>query len=65
MPFPIFVAHGALGAFDEVIFLSVIAVFVVMIGISWVRSRPLDETPAKDPQAIVPNNGDDDRFQLE
>lgn len=43
---PVILAHGALGNFDEVIFISVIVVFIVMMGISWVRSRDLAGDPA-------------------
>jgi len=39
MSAPIILAHGTLGNWDEVIFLSVAAIFLIMMGISWVRSR--------------------------
>ncbi len=39
MSAPIILAHGSLGNWDEVIFLSVAAIFLIMMGISWVRSR--------------------------
>lgn len=39
MPFVPILAHGALGIFDELIFISVAAIFLVMMGISWVNSR--------------------------
>jgi hypothetical protein len=68
MPIPI-LAHGALGVFDELIFAGVGVVFLIMMAISWLRSRnapPDDEvdqtsTPhdtATDPQAT-------DKFRLE
>ncbi len=62
MPFPIIVAHGALGYWDEVIFVSVAIVFVVMMANSWLRSRdePADETPARPPQTTS-----DSHFELE
>ncbi len=41
LPF-IVLAHGALGPWDEVIFLSVAAVFLIFMGISWVRSRSME-----------------------
>lgn len=51
MPIPFLLAHGGLGAFDEVIFVSIAAIFIVMMGISWVRSRnidpDLDDTPER------------------
>jgi hypothetical protein len=36
---PIIVAHGSLGAFDEIIFLGVGLIFLGMMGLSWFRSR--------------------------
>ena len=39
MDFPIFLAHGTLGNFDELIFLGVVTVFMILMGVSWVRSR--------------------------
>jgi hypothetical protein len=40
---PVILAHGALGPFDEIIFLSIALVFLVMMGISWVRSQQLPD----------------------
>jgi hypothetical protein len=49
MTYPVILAHGALGIWDEVIFISVAAIFLVVMGISWVKSRmtspPLPDTP--------------------
>lgn len=39
MLFPIIPAHGALGPFDELIMLGAAVIFLVMMGISWVKSR--------------------------
>ncbi len=39
MPFPIILAHGALGPFDELIMLGAAVIFLTMMGISWVKSR--------------------------
>lgn len=36
---PVLLAHGALGPFDEILFIGVAVIFLVMMGISWVRSR--------------------------
>ena len=36
-------AHGALGPFDEIIFVSIAIIFAVMMGISWARSQALSE----------------------
>ncbi len=39
MPFPIILAHGALGEYDELIEFGVAAIFLTLMGISWVKSR--------------------------
>ena len=41
---PPILAHGALGPWDELIFLGVAAIFLTMMGISWVRSRTNNAT---------------------
>jgi hypothetical protein len=43
MPPVVILAHGALGPFDEVIFISVIIIFLTMMGISWIRSRGVED----------------------
>ncbi|MCC6614297.1 MAG: hypothetical protein IT320_12520 [Anaerolineae bacterium] len=68
---PFVIAHGALGSFDELIFVGVGIVFVAIMIFSWWRSRnasseTLDELNAKiaphDP-ATPPDAAD--RFRLE
>ena len=46
----VMLAHGALGPFDEIIFIGIAIVFVVMMGISWMRSQALtdDEEDVED-----------------
>lgn len=39
MHIPIILAHGALGPYDELILLAAGAIFLVFMGISWVKSR--------------------------
>lgn len=39
MPIPPVLAHGALGIFDELLFIGVAVTFLVMMGISWWISR--------------------------
>ncbi len=70
------IAHGALGIWDEIIFLSVVVIFITFMGISWVRSRFADpqlddDSPAPDlkrefndpdPEATSASG---DRFKLE
>lgn len=54
---PIFPAHGALGYWDELIFFSVAVIFLIFMGVSWVRSRALEPefeegyTPSTPPDA--------------
>ncbi len=60
---PVILAHGALGPFDEIIFLSIALVFLAMMGISWVRSQQLpDEEIEADCES---QEADRERFELE
>ena len=60
---PVILAHGALGPFDEIIFLSIAVVFLAMMGISWVRSQQLpDEEMEADSES---QESDRERFELE
>ncbi len=52
-------AHGALGIFDEVIFLSISAVFVVMMFISWFRSRALEDEDTPEDSVLTPSSTPD------
>ena len=61
------IAHGALGAADEIIFLGIAVIFIGMMGVTWVRSQNIDleddepETPVtKQPADTAP-----DRFKLD
>jgi hypothetical protein len=58
-------AHGALGVFDELIFFAVGIVFLVMMAISWIRSRnaPLDIEDETAPEISVAESPD--RFKLD
>lgn len=64
MSVPIIIAHGSLGAFDEIIFLGVGLIFLGMMGVSWLRSRNeaefVDEETPAEPQDDTP-----DRFRLD
>lgn len=66
MAIPIFLAHGALGNFDEVVFIGVAVIFLTMMGISWVRSRNMqvDEPPEEPAQPTAEPNAPD-RFKLD
>lgn len=59
----VLLAHGALGWWDELIFLGIIVVFVGMMIVSWFTSRD-DEFEADD---LMPKtkNDDPERFQLD
>lgn len=35
-------AHGALGPFDEIIFVGIAVVFLCMMGLSWLRSQQME-----------------------
>jgi hypothetical protein len=68
MHIPIILAHGALGGWDELIFLGIAAIFLAMMGISWVRSRnnmsPVNQTAdASTPDS--PEGDTPDHFHLE
>lgn len=39
MDLPVLLAHGILGPWDDLIFLGVAVVFLVIMGISWIYSR--------------------------
>lgn len=54
MTLPTFLAHGVLGAFDELMFAGVAVVFLVMMGISWVRSRSFE--PEWEDEHTAPEN---------
>jgi hypothetical protein len=51
-----YLAHGALGPYDELIYLGIAVIFLVMMGVSWFQSRMTeydddqhrDEVPAPD-----------------
>ncbi|MBL8118844.1 MAG: hypothetical protein J0L63_11470 [Anaerolineae bacterium] len=68
MQYQVILAHGALGIWDEVIFLSIGAIFLVMMGISWVRSRNSvldEEIEADDGHSTNTTDPSDERFRLE
>ena len=43
---PILLAHGALGAWDELVFVGIAIVFVGMMAFSWLRSQQVDDEDA-------------------
>lgn len=65
---PIILAHGALGSWDELIFLGVAAIFLTMMGISWVRSRTNNPTIDDQPDDANPAPAEEnspDHFRLD
>lgn len=69
MGIPVVLAHGALGIWDEVVFLTIAVIFLAMMAVSWLRSRgaeppPADEQPADVP-VTPPENTSPDHFRLD
>lgn len=69
----VYLAHGALGWWDEFIFAGVAIIFLVMMGVSWVRSRSRtpdfdvarsQDSPA-DPARSATDDEQSDRFRLD
>ena len=60
---PVILAHGALGPFDEIIFIGIAVIFLGMMGLSWLRSQALedDELDAGEPAEAA----DAEYFELE
>ena len=68
---PILLAHGSLGAFDELIMLGIAVVFVGMMAISWFKSRMTDvhlendDTDQKTPSTNPEHSSSTSHFPLE
>ena len=59
-------AHGALGEWDELIFLSIAAIFLIMMGIAWVRSRVSTPEALEEPTDTTPSTtNNEERFPLD
>lgn len=58
-------AHGLLGPFDEIIYISIAGVFVAFMALSWIRSRnqPPEEEQQPAPTDEQPNTPD--HFRLD
>ncbi|MCK6577295.1 MAG: hypothetical protein L6Q98_04235 [Anaerolineae bacterium] len=48
MTFSPILAHGALGAFDELLLVAVAAAFVIIMAVSWLRTRRQPDPPSED-----------------
>ena len=60
-------AHGALGWWDEIIYVTIAIIFLVFMVISWLRSRNTDieEQPSGDsPQSTSPSESPE-HFRLD
>lgn len=57
---PPILAHGALGAYDEIIFLGIAVAFLGMMGLSWLRSQQIDDSTEGDSL-----ESDGEHFELE
>ncbi len=65
MFYSIFLAHGTLGWWDELVFLGIIVIFLGMMGVSWFRSRGMDyDEQDLMPQAPQESDGEE-RFRLD
>ena len=50
---PVILAHGALGPFDEIIFIGIAVIFVAMMALSWFRSQAMTEDEFEDEEPLV------------
>ncbi|GAB5494560.1 MAG: hypothetical protein Phog2KO_47750 [Phototrophicaceae bacterium] len=65
----IILAHGALGWYDELVFLGIIVIFFGMMFVSWFRSRGMDyeetDLMPEAPQSELSEVDSAERFQLD
>jgi uncharacterized membrane protein (DUF4010 family) len=70
---PLVLAHGALGAFDEILFLAVAVVFVGLMIVAWIRSRnnadeaetgAITDTETRAAEGQSPSDARPDHFPL-
>ena len=62
---PVILAHGALGSWDEVIYISIAAIFVGFMIVSWFRSRNQVSDDEEEQVVEAPDvNQSPDRFKL-
>jgi hypothetical protein len=62
-------AHGAVGAWDEVVYLMVAAIFIAIMGVAWVRSRnttyDFDDEAPPEADPVEEEKTPSDRFRLD
>lgn len=64
----VILAHGALGYWDELIFLAVIVLFIVFMIFSWVQSRSAEseyQQGEMQPETVTESVPDGERFELD
>ncbi len=59
-----FLAHGQLGAWDELIFLGITVLFALIMVFSWLRSRNLASDEPED-EAVAEPHGAAEHFGLD
>jgi hypothetical protein len=62
------IAHGALGPYDELVYLGVAVIFVIMMGVSWFQTRMTDYDDDRGEQSPAPGpvtEQSDERFTLD
>ena len=65
MQLPAILAHGALGWWDETIYISIAVIFVIFMIVSWLRSRNADlEDEAGEQDELTPTN-QEEHFKLD
>lgn len=50
MDMPVILAHGALGIFDELIFIGIAVIFISMMGVTWFRSQNMEPDLEDEPE---------------
>jgi hypothetical protein len=67
MALPVLLAHGALGPFDEIILIGVAVVFLIMMAVSWLKSRNIapDEEDESLETPVSAATDQPDRFRLD
>lgn len=64
---PLVLAHGALGIWDEVIFISIAVIFLVVMVAAWLKSRALPPELDEPTATATPHDNPPapDRFRLD
>ena len=65
----IILAHGALGWYDELVFIGIIVIFLGLMFVSWFRSRGMDyeqtDLMPESPEKETSDSASAERFQLD